>query len=96
MGIVSGLVLYAVIWFLVLFLVLPYRLETQGDRDEIVPGTQAGAPAELDMRRKLLVTTGIAAVVWLIVAAIILSEVISVRDLDWFNRMGPLPDGTDG
>ncbi|MEO0693763.1 MAG: DUF1467 family protein, partial [Pseudomonadota bacterium] len=29
MGIVSGLVLYAVIWFMVLFVVLPIRLETQ-------------------------------------------------------------------
>ena len=38
----AALVLFAVIWFLVLFVVLPLRLETQGDRGEKVPGTQAG------------------------------------------------------
>ena len=37
MGIASGLVLYAVIWFMVFFVVLPLRVTTQGDRGEVVP-----------------------------------------------------------
>ncbi|MEO1240089.1 MAG: DUF1467 family protein, partial [Pseudomonadota bacterium] len=49
MGPVSSIVLYAVIWFLVLFVVLTLRLDTQGDRCEIVRGTQAGAPANINM-----------------------------------------------
>jgi len=89
MGIVSGLVLYAVIWFMVLFVVLPLRLETQGDRGEIVPGTQAGAPANLNMRRKAWLVTLISAGLWVVIAGIILSGVISVEDVDWFRRMGP-------
>ncbi|NRB00008.1 MAG: DUF1467 family protein [Rhodobacteraceae bacterium] len=95
MGVVSGLVLFAVIWFLVLFVILPIRLETQGDRGEIVPGTMLGSPAEINMRRKAWITTLVSAVIWVIVAAIILSGVISVEDLDWFNRMGP-PAGETG
>ncbi len=89
MGPVSGLVLFAVIWFLVLFVVLPLRLETQGDRGEIVPGTQAGAPANVNMKRKFIVTTIAAVVIWAIVAAVIWSEIVTVRDLDFFNRMRP-------
>ena len=89
MGVVSGLVLFAVIWFLVLFVVLPIRLETQGDRGEIVPGTQAGAPANLSMKRKALITTGVAVVIWAMVAGVILSGAVTVRDIDFFNRMGP-------
>lgn len=96
MSIVSAIVLYAVIWFLVLFLVLPMRLETQGDRGEIVPGTQAGAPANLNMKRKALVTTLVAAVIWAVVTAVILSGAITVRDIDFFNRMTPLPAGETG
>lgn len=92
MGPVSGLVLFAVIWFLVLFVVLPLRLETQGDRGEIVPGTQAGAPANLNMWKKARITTYVAIVIWAIVAAVIWSELVTVRDLDWFNRMRP-PSG---
>lgn len=86
MSIVSAIVLYAVIWFLTLFVVLPIRLETQGDRGEIEPGTHAGAPANLNMRRKAWITTLAASVVWLIACAIILSGVLEVIDLSWFGR----------
>lgn len=89
MGVVSGLVLFAVIWFLVLFVVLPIRLETQGDRGSVVPGTQPGAPANLSMKRKAMVTTGIAVLIWAVVAGVIISGTVSVRDIDFFNRMGP-------
>ena len=96
MGVVSGLVLYAVIWFVVLFCVLPFRLETQGDRGEVTPGTMPGTPAELNMRRKAWITTIVAAVIWAVVATVILSEVVTARDIDFFNRMNPRPDGTGG
>ena len=95
MGIVSGLVLFAVIWFMVLFVVLPIRLETQGDRGEIVPGTQAGAPANLNMKRKAKIVTLVSAAIWVVLAAVILSGAVSVRDLDFFGRMGP-PSMRDG
>ena len=88
MGPVTGLVLYLVIWFLVFFVVLPIRLETQGDRGEVEPGTPAGAPANLDMWKKARLVTWVAAIVWAVVAGVILSGVISVRDIDWFGRMG--------
>lgn len=92
MGIVSGLVLFLVIWFMVLFVVLPFRLETQGDRGEIVPGTHPGAPANLNMKRKAWITTLISVALWVVIAGIILSGIISVQDFDWFHRMGP-PSG---
>ena len=58
MSIVSALVLLAVVWFMVLFVVLPIRLETQGDVGEKVEGTHAGSPASnFSMRRKIRLTT---------------------------------------
>ena len=89
MGIASAIVLYAVIWFVVLFVVLPIRLQTQGDVGKRLIGTHAGSPANLNMKRKALIVSAIAFVVWAIVATIIISGVISVRDLDWFDRMRP-------
>lgn len=86
MNVVSGIVLFAVIWFLVLFVVLPFRLETQGDRGEVEPGTHAGAPAEFDLGRKVRLVTAIAVVVWAVVVGVILSGWISVGDLGWFER----------
>jgi len=88
MGITSAIVLFAVLWFLVMFITLPIRLRTQGDEGEVVPGTHAGAPANFNVKRTMVIVTLIAFILWVIVGGIILSGVISIRDLDWFGRMG--------
>ena len=58
MGITSALVLFAVIWFLVFLVVIPIRLQTQGDVGEVEPGTHAGAPANPNLKKKAWITTG--------------------------------------
>ena len=90
MGITSAIVLFAVIWFMTFLIVLPIRLQTQGDVGEVVPGTHAGAPHEPKLKKRAWITTAIASVLWVIIAGIILSGAVSVRDLDIFNRMGPV------
>ncbi|MGB7244236.1 MAG: DUF1467 family protein [Sulfitobacter sp.] len=89
MGITSAIVLFAVIWFMTFLVVLPIRVQTQGDAGKVVPGTHAGAPEVHNLRKKAIITTIIAALIWAVATAVILSGVISVRDLDIFNRMGP-------
>ena len=90
MSITSALVLFAVIWFMTFLIVIPIRLQTQGDLGEIVPGTQAGAPEHHYLKKKAWITTGITVVLWAIISAIILSGWVTVRDLDFHNRMAPL------
>ena len=90
MNVVSALVLLAVIWFLTLFVVLPIRLETQGDVGERVEGTHAGSPAaSFSMKRKIRTATIFAFPIWAVLCAIIIWGGISVRDIDFFGRMGP-------
>lgn len=84
MSITAAIVLYAVIWFMTMFLTLPVRLRTQGDEGKIVPGTHAGAPVNFSVKRTMLIVTGIAAVLWAIIAGIILSGVITIEHMDWF------------
>ncbi|PLL11535.1 DUF1467 domain-containing protein [Tabrizicola sp. TH137] len=83
MSITSAIVLYAVSWFMVFFIVLPIRFVSQGDAGAVVPGTPPGAPATHVVARKARMTTWIAALVWLVLAGIVTSGVISVRDIDW-------------
>ena len=87
MGITSAIVLFAVIWFLTLFVVLPLGLQTQGDLGKVEPGTHAGSPENPQMKKRFLVTTAVALLLWAIVAGSIIGGVFSVRDFDWFNRM---------
>ena len=87
MSITSALVLYAVIWFIVFFVAIPIRLKTQGDLGDVVPGTQAGAPEDHQLRKKAWITTGVTFVIWGISCAIIISEKVTMQDIDLFNRM---------
>lgn len=90
MAITSALVLYAVVWFMTMFLALPVGLKTQGDMGEKVEGTHDGAPANYNPRRKAIIVTAIATVVWAILVAVILSGVFSWRDFDWTTRLPPV------
>ena len=88
MSITAAFVLYAVVWFMLFLMILPLRLKTQGDTGEIVPGTHASAPENPNIKRKVKITSLIALVIWGIIATIILTGAITVRDFDWFNELG--------
>jgi predicted secreted protein len=87
----TGIVLYAVIWFMTVFVVLPIRLRTQADEGRVVPGTHQGAPAEFRVGRLMLVVTIWATLIWAAVAGVILFGGLTVADIDFFNRMAPRP-----
>ncbi|WP_283638353.1 DUF1467 family protein [Marinovum algicola] len=91
MGITSAIVLFAVIWFLTFLVVIPFRIQTQGDLGDVVEGTHAGAPQVHNLARKAKLTTAISAAIWLLLFVIIQFEVITVRDIDgWmYQRMTP-------
>lgn len=90
MSITSALVLFSVIWFMTFLIVLPIRVRTQGDLGDIVPGTHAGAPEHHHLKTKAWITTGVSAVLWAIIAGIILSGWISVDDINLLKVMPPL------
>ena len=54
--------IYFVVWWLVLFLTLPFGVRSQHEDGESAPGTAPGAPIAGKMGRKLLWTTIISAV----------------------------------
>lgn len=87
MSITAAVVLFAVIWFMVFFVVLPLRLKTQGEAGEVVPGTPSSAPAEAGIGRKARITTAVAVVLWAAIAAVILSGWVTLADIDWFGRL---------
>ncbi|MEX1660105.1 DUF1467 family protein [uncultured Thioclava sp.] len=87
MNLTGGIILFAVIWFLVFFVVLPLRLKTQGDVDQIVPGTQAGAPHEAHLGAKVKITTVVTVVLWAVIATVLLSGIITLEDIDFFGQL---------
>ena len=73
----TGIVLYALIWWTVLFAVLPWGTRPMAEPDAVTGWR--GAPANPRMGRKVLATTLVAAVVWLGCYALISSSWLSFR-----------------
>ena len=89
MAITSALVLFAVIWFMLLLMALPMRMRSQEEDGERVPGTPASAPVNPMIGKKMIWVTVITVVLWVPLVAFIMSGVVSIHDIDFYNRMGP-------
>lgn len=87
MSLTGGLVLYATLWFLVMFLLLPIGHQSQDEAGQVVPGTPVGAPMRPMMGRKALWAALIAAAlvggIWLFLN----SGIVTRQDMIDFNRV---------
>lgn len=61
-GIGSAIAIYFIIWWLTLFVVLPFGVRSQVEAGDVHPGSEPGAPAVPHLARKLVATTVLAAV----------------------------------
>ena len=89
MGVTSALVLYAVIWWMTFFVVLPFRVQTRGDLGAVEPGTHAGAPQIHHLKRKAWITTWLALALWIVIGGTIISGLITLDDMSFFDRALP-------
>lgn len=89
MNLTGGIILFAVLWFLIFLAILPIRYVSQGEAGEVVPGTPSSAPAEAHIGKKARITTILAAVLWALIAGVIFFGGFTIHDIDWFNRLGP-------
>ncbi|UWQ94741.1 DUF1467 family protein [Rhodobacteraceae bacterium M385] len=88
MGVVTGIVLYAVIWFMTLLIALQVRVTSQDEAGERVAGTHGSAPADAQMKKRVIWTSIVAAGIWAVIASIIIFQLISLEDIDLFTRFG--------
>jgi predicted secreted protein len=63
MTLFSWFAVYFVVWWMCLFVVLPFNVRNQSDTGEVVRGSEPGAPVVFRAWPKLLATTVLAAVV---------------------------------
>lgn len=73
----SALVVWLIIWWLVLFIILPIGIRGQAEEGDVVKGSEPGAPHKLDIKRKFIQTTIIASFIWVLTCALILSGWLS-------------------
>ena len=76
MGIVSGIVVYLITWWSVLFAILPWGVRPPDVADE---GHAPSAPTQPRLKLKFAVTSLVAAIIWVGIFALVQSDLISFR-----------------
>ena len=81
MSLTLAIAIYFVIWWTVLFAVLPIGIRTQAEAGDIGPGTPESAPVTPRLLRVVALNTLVATVVFAGVWLVITYNLISVEDL---------------
>jgi predicted secreted protein len=77
----TAIAIYFIIWWVVLFAVLPFGVRSQEESGDIAPGTDPGAPAIANLGRKLIWTTLVAALVFALLHVVYSYRLITLDDL---------------
>tara|TARA_R110002124_G_scaffold100107_10_gene246650 strand:- start:3865 stop:4128 length:264 start_codon:yes stop_codon:yes gene_type:complete len=64
MSFASGVAIYFIIWWLVLFVTLPFGIRSQHEGEDMAMGTDRGAPISAGIGRKAIATTVISLLIF--------------------------------
>jgi predicted secreted protein len=81
MSLATSIAIYFIIWWVVLFAVLPWGVTSQHEGGEITPGSDPVAPTIPRLKRKLVWTTIIAALVFALWHVVYTYRLITLDDL---------------
>ena len=75
---------FFIIWWTLLFAVLPFWVHTQDDAGEVVPGTPRSAPKAPRLLRVFLTTTALSIVLFAVFYWVVTARVITLDDIPIF------------
>ncbi len=85
----TALAIYFVIWWITLFLTLPFGVRSQHEDGEGAPGTDPGAPVMARMGRKLIWTTAISAAIYAVALLAYKAGYLNIERLSKLMGMPP-------
>ena len=83
MVITSAIVLYCVIWAILFYLINPLWQVSQSEDGKVEPGTPASAPVDAMVKKKAIITTVIATVLFGLAYWAITAHWFSIDDIDF-------------
>ncbi len=81
---------FFMMWWIVLFTVLPFGVRTQHEEDNVVPGTAESAPAVPRLLRKMLITTLITSLLFALFYLNYELKIITLDDIPFLPRFAPV------
>jgi predicted secreted protein len=81
MAVTTAIAVYFLIWWIVLFAVLPWGVRRQDDAGETAPGTDPGAPAIPKLGLKLIWTTIVSSAIFAACYVVYTSQLVTLDSL---------------
>jgi predicted secreted protein len=81
MPVTTGIAIFFLIWWIVLFAVLPWGIRSQQEAGAVAPGTDPGAPALPRLRRVLLLTTLVSIVLFAACYVVYVNQLVTIDSL---------------
>ena len=85
MSLITAIAIYFIIWWVVLFAVLPWGVRSQEEAGgAVTPGTDPGAPAAPSVWRKLVWTTVVSTLIFVLCAVLYRYRLVTLEGLAAF------------
>jgi predicted secreted protein len=81
MPVTTAIAVFFLIWWVVLFAVLPWGIRSQHEGGEVSPGTDPGAPAIPRLGQKLIWTTVVSALIFAACYVVYVNRLITLEGL---------------
>lgn len=81
MSLTLAIAIYFIIWWTVLFAILPIGVRTQGEAGDVVPGTPESAPVRPRFVLIIGLTTLVSALVFALVYAVVAWQIVDIAHL---------------
>jgi predicted secreted protein len=81
MSTTTAIAIYFLIWWVVLFAILPWGVRSQSEAGEMAPGTDPGAPVMPHLKWKLFGTTVVATMIFAAVYVVYVYRLITLDEL---------------
>ncbi|HEX4410513.1 MAG TPA: DUF1467 family protein [Xanthobacteraceae bacterium] len=81
MTVTTALAAFVLIWWVTLFMVLPWGIRSQHEAGERALGTDPGAPASVSIGKKLLWTTLVAVVIYAVLFVVYTRHLVTLDEL---------------
>tara|TARA_B100001287_G_scaffold256190_1_gene240870 strand:- start:718 stop:969 length:252 start_codon:yes stop_codon:yes gene_type:complete len=79
MSLTGSFVVFVILWWLILFMILPKDINSQKDMDNVVEGADPGAPTNPNIAKKLIVTTVITIILFAIIYFLNYFDILNIR-----------------
>ena len=84
MGIAGSIILFLLIWWLLLFTILPLNISNNAEKNINNDGNDSGAPNNPQIFKKFLITTILSTIIWSIIYLFLKDQGLLLYILDLF------------